>query len=201
MTAALLVRPRQSELTVAVVDDHPVSALLSLVDGITLVPTPEAADVLIVGSVAALHRARRSAPDAAALVITASDDGDSVFGAMRAGARGYLLEDASRDDLVRAIRGVAAGEMILGPAIAARLTELMIRQSQPARHPFPDLTTREREILDLIAQGKDNGTIARQLFLAPKTVRNNISLIFSKLGVAGRSAAIVRAREAGIGLD
>ena len=199
MTAALLVRPRQSELTVAVVDDHPVAALLSLVDGITLVRTPETADVLIVGSVATLHRARRSAPDAAALVITTSDDGDSVFGAMRAGARGYLLEDASRDDLVRAIRGVAAGEMILGPAIAARLTELMIRQSQPDRHPFPDLTTREREILELIAQGKDNATIARALFLAPKTVRNNISLIFGKLGVTDRSAAIVRARQAGLG--
>jgi DNA-binding NarL/FixJ family response regulator len=199
MTAALLVRPRQSELTVAVVDDHPVSALLSLVDGITLVSAPEEADVLIVGSAAALHRARRFAPDAAALVIIASDDGDSVFGAMRSGARGYLLEDASRDDLVRAIRGVAAGEMILGPAIAARLTELMIRQSQPDRHPFPDLTSREREILELIARGYDNGTIARQLFLAPKTVRNNISLIFSKLGVADRSTAIVRAREAGLG--
>lgn len=199
MTAALLARPHQTELTVAVTGDHPVRGVLSGVDGITVVASPEQADVLIVDSVIALRAARRTAPTAALLMVTSSADGDSVFTAMRAGARGYLLEDATRADLARAIRGVAAGEMIFGAGIAQRLTELMIRQSQPDRHPFPDLTAREREILDLIAHGKDNAAIARQLFLAPKTVRNNMSTIFGKLGVTDRAAAVVRAREAGLG--
>jgi DNA-binding CsgD family transcriptional regulator len=89
--------------------------------------------------------------------------------------------------------------MIFGARIAGGLAELMIRQAQPDRHPFPELTTREREILDLIARGMDNPTIARRLFLAPKTVRNNICMIFSKMGAADRSQAIVWARQAGLG--
>jgi DNA-binding NarL/FixJ family response regulator len=199
MTAAVLARPAQSELSVALVDGV-LGGRLSGVDGITVVTDAGAADVLIVGGVAAIAAARLAVPGVAVLVVTARDDDESVFHAMRAGARGYLPESASLADLLRAIRGVAAGELILGPSIAARLTELMIRQAQPARHPFPDLTTREREILELIAQGIDNPTIARRLQLAPKTVRNNISAIFGKLGVTDRSAAIVLARKAGLGL-
>src|SRR5439155_21168098 len=194
----LLARP--AGRTAALVDDRDgAGSLLSCVDGVRVVAEPSTADVLIVDGVAGLRAARRSAPDAAVLVFTASGDGDSVFTAMRAGARGYLLRDVEPDDLVRAIRGVAAGEMIFGARIAGRLTELMIRQARADRHPFPELTARGREILDLIARGKDNAAIARQLFLAPKTVRNNISMIFGKLGVADRAAAIARAREAGLG--
>jgi DNA-binding NarL/FixJ family response regulator len=99
---------------------------------------------------------------------------------------------------VRAIRGVAAGEAIFGPAIAGRLTELFSGQAHE-RHPFPDLTCREREVLELIAEGLPNSAIARRLYLAPKTISNHISTIFSKLGVPDRAAAIVRAREAGLG--
>jgi DNA-binding NarL/FixJ family response regulator len=197
MTAAVLARPT---LNVALVDEHPVVrgglvALLSCVDGITVVAEPSRADVLIVDSVAALEVVRRAAPTAAVIMFTTSADGESVFTAMRAGARGYLLKDAEQDDIVRTIRGVAAGEMIFGARVASRLTELMTHQPQP----FPDLSAREREILDLIAKGLDNPSIARQLFLAPKTVRNNISMIFSKINVADRAQAITRARESGLG--
>jgi DNA-binding NarL/FixJ family response regulator len=132
-------------------------------------------------------------------VFTTCDDDESVFNAMRAGARGYLLKGAEQDDIVRAIRGVAAGEAIFGASIARRLTELMTRQVRPDRHPFPELTAREREVLELIAAGRSNAAIAQELYLAPKTVRNNISMIFAKLGVADRAQAIVRARQAGLG--
>ncbi|HEV2784337.1 MAG TPA: response regulator transcription factor [Actinophytocola sp.] len=196
-------------MTVALVDDHPVMraglrALLSRVDGISVVAEASTEpgslaeallnepDVLIVdGPVAEVVR---SAPGAAVLVFTTSEDDESVFNAMRAGARGYLLKGAARDDLIRAIRGVAAGEVIFGARIAHRLTGLMTRRVTP----FPTLTTREREILELIARGLDNIAIARALFLAPKTVRNNICAIFAKLGVVDRAEAIARARAAGI---
>jgi DNA-binding NarL/FixJ family response regulator len=209
MTAAVLT----PVLTVSLVDDHPIvrgglSALLSGVDGIRIVAAASrncmaeallpAPDVLIVDGVESLREVRRSAPEVSVLVFTSCDDAESVFHAMRAGARGYILKGAEQDDIVRAIRGVAAGEMILGPQVASRLTDLMIRQAQPSL-PFPNLSTREREILDLIAAGMDNPAIARRLDLAAKTVRNNICTIFGKIGVTDRSAAITRAREAGLG--
>ncbi|HEU5107836.1 MAG TPA: response regulator transcription factor [Micromonosporaceae bacterium] len=209
MTAAVLT----PVLTVALVDDHPVvrgglAALLSGVDGIRIVAATcrqsmgeallAAPDVLIVDGVESLREVRRCAPDAAVLVFTSSEDAESVFHAMRAGARGYILKGAEQDDIVRAIRGVAAGEMILGAQVASRLTDLMIRQAQPS-HPFPNLSAREREILDLIAAGMDNPTIARRLDLAPKTVRNNLCTIFGKIGATDRAAAISRARDAGLG--
>jgi DNA-binding NarL/FixJ family response regulator len=143
----------------------------------------------------------RSAPGVAVLVFTSCEDDESVFNAMRAGARGYILKGAEQADIVRAIRGVAAGEAIFGARIAARLTELMMRQSRPDRHPFPDLTCREREVLALLSEGLGNAAIAHRLDLAPKTVRNNISAIFAKLGVGDRAQAIVRARAAGIGVS
>jgi DNA-binding NarL/FixJ family response regulator len=197
MTAAVLARPT---LNVALVDDHPavrggLLALLSSVDGISVVGEPAEADVLIVDGLPALHQARRTAPTAAVIMFTASVDVDAVCAAMRAGARAYLLKSAERDDIVRAVRAVAAGEVIFAPQVASRLTELMTRQAMP----FPDLTAREREILHLIARGLDNAGIARQLLLAPKTVRNNICMIFSKLNVTDRAQAVARAREAGFG--
>lgn len=225
MTAAVLARPRQTELSVVLADDHPVvrgglRALLSEVPGITVAAESttqpadlasalaHAPDVLIVDlpmrgpdAVTTIRTALRAAPGAAVLVFTSSEDDESVFNAMRAGARGYILKGAEQSDIVRAIRGVAAGEAIFGPRIARRLTELMMRQAQPDRHPFPDLTTREREILDLIAQGLANAAIAHRLYLAPKTVRNNICSIFAKLGVSDRAQAILHARAAGLGVS
>ena len=126
-------------------------------------------------------------------------DDDSDFAAIRAGARGYLLKGSGQDEIVRAIRAVASGEAIFGPAIAQRLMDFF--GSAPSGPPpvFPDLTEREREVLELIARGESNQSIARHLFLSEKTVRNHVSNIFTKLRVGDRAQAIVRAREAGLG--
>ena len=127
------------------------------------------------------------------------EDDESVFAAMRAGARGYLLKGAGQDEILRGIRAVASGEAIFGPAIAARVLDYFSAPRPP--EPFPELTERERELLELIAQGKNNQEIARHFVLSPKTVRNHVSNIFTKLQVADRAQAIVRAREAGLGRE
>jgi len=139
-------------------------------------------------------------PTANILIMTMFDD-DSVFAAMRAGARGYLLKGVEGDETLRAIRSVAAGQAIFSPNIAERLLQYFATapKTQTAEIPFPDLTPRELEVLQLIAQGLTNNAIAEKLVLSPKTVRNQVSTIFSKLQVANRAEAIVRAREAGLG--
>ncbi|NYI99884.1 DNA-binding NarL/FixJ family response regulator [Nocardioides thalensis] len=137
----------------------------------------------------------------AVLVLTMHEDEESVFAAMLAGARGYLVKGADQDDILRAIAAVANGEVIFGPALAARVTR-HFAELATGRRPgvvFPELTTREHEVLDLIAAGMSNGEIAARLYLAPKTVRNNVSNVFAKLQVADRAEAIVRARDAGLG--
>jgi DNA-binding NarL/FixJ family response regulator len=141
-----------------------------------------------------------ASPHISILMLTMFEDDESVFAAIRAGARGYLLKGALKAEIVRAIRGVASGEAIFGPAIAKRLMQYF-SAPKPGTYPqaFPELTEREREILDLIAQHHTNVEIAEQLSLAPKTVRNHVSNIFTKLQVADRAQAIIRAREAGLG--
>lgn len=140
-------------------------------------------------------------PGAAVLVLTMHDDDDSVFAAMRAGARGYLLKGSGQEEIARGIAAVSRGEAIFGPAVAERLLRFFAGLPQSAAVPFPELTARERQILDRMAGGLSNAEIARKLNLSPKTVSNNVSLIFDKLQVAGRSRAIVRAREAGLGRE
>lgn len=139
-------------------------------------------------------------PHVAVLVLTMHDDDESVFAAIRAGARGYLLKGAQRAELLRAVRAVASGEAIFGPGVARRLITYF---AQPLRSAsvvaFPELTEREREILELVAHGRSNADITGRLVLSPKTVRNHVSNIFSKLQVRDRADAIVRAREAGMG--
>ncbi len=143
-----------------------------------------------------------TAPHPAILIITMFDD-DTVFTAMRAGARGYLLKGAQGDETLRAIRAVANGEVIFSPGVAAQMMDFFVRGGAGVIHPapFPELTPREREILELLAQGLTNNAIAEKLVLSPKTVRNQVSAIFSKLQVASRSEAIIKAREAGLGHD
>jgi DNA-binding NarL/FixJ family response regulator len=144
---------------------------------------------------------RESSPAVAVLVVTMFDD-DSVFAAMRAGARGYLLKDAEAEETVRAIRAVANGEAIFSPSVARRLMGFFA--APPATIPaptFPELTEREREVLELLAQGYTNAAIANRLFLSPKTARNYVSSIFGKLQVADRTEAIMRARQAGLGRE
>lgn len=222
MGNVLALRPAVAELRLVLADEHPVvrsglRALLGSADGMRVVAEARTGreavreallhrpDVLMMDveigepdGIAAIREVQRSQPGIAVLVFTMCDDDTSVFTAMRAGAKGYIQKDAEQDDILRAIRGVAAGEAIFGPSVAARLTELLGGQLHD-RHPFPDLTAREREVLALIAEGLPNTAIARRLYLAPKTISNHISTIFGKLGVPDRSSAIVRAREAGLG--
>jgi len=142
---------------------------------------------------------QHSHPEIAVLVITMSDDDTSVAAAIRAGARGYLLKAAAPDEVERAVRAVANGEMILGPQVAVRAMAQVIGGRAAIRVPFPELTDREREVLDLVARGFDNVTISQRLVLSPKTVRNHIANVLAKLSLRDRAAAIVAAREAGLG--
>lgn len=138
-------------------------------------------------------------PEIAILVITMIDD-DTVLSAMRAGARGYLLKGADGEETLRAIRAVANGEVIFGPAVAERMLRVFSPGAEKKENfPFPELTSREREILALIAQGYANNAIAERFVISPKTVRNQVSMIFGKLQVRSRSEAIIKAREAGLG--
>ena len=152
-----------------------------------------------IDGVEATRRIVTTSPHIAVLVLSMYEDDDQVFGALKAGARGYLLKGADRAELTRAIRAITAGEAIFGPAIARRLVTFFASRRQVEPTLFPELTDREREILDLIARGLNNAGITVRLGLSPKTVRNHVSNIFSKLQVADRAQAIVRAREAGMG--
>ncbi len=138
-------------------------------------------------------------PHPAVLIITMLDD-DTVFTAMQAGARGFLLKGAEGNETLRAIRAVANGEVIFSPGVAEQMM-YFFRQGEKKRipYPFPELTPREREILELLARGLTNNAIAEKLVLSPKTIRNQTSTIFSKLQVASRNEAIVKARESGLG--
>ena len=136
-------------------------------------------------------------PGIAVLMLTMYDDDDTIFAALRAGARGYLLKGAEQDDVVRSIEAVATGHVMLGPGVAERVVTAFSGGAAAAA-PFPELTDREREVLRLVALGRNNPAIARELSLAPKTVANHVSNILTKLQMADRSAAIVAARRAGL---
>jgi len=210
------------EIRVVIADDHPVvrdglSALLASVPSVTVAGVAangreavQAAvtlrpDVVVMDvqmpeltGVAAAMEIGRVAPHVAVLMLTMFDDDYSVLAAMRAGARGYVLKGAQQDEIVRAIRAVAAGEAIFGPGIA-RLVLDLVSAPPSAEVPFQNLTSREREVLDLIAAGVRNAEIARRMSIAPKTVANHVSAIFAKLQVTDRGEAIILARDAGLG--
>ncbi len=152
-----------------------------------------------VNGIEATREIVRTSPHIAILVLTMVDDDDSLFAAMQAGARGYLLKGGAKSEMLRAIRDVAAGAAIFSPAIASRMMSYFSRiRQQAGTDAFPELTEREREILQLMAQHLTNLEIAQQLHLSPKTVRNYTSNIFAKLQVADRAEAILRARDAGL---
>ena len=150
----------------------------------------------------ATREIQRANPQIGILVLTMFEDDDSVFAAMRAGAKGYLLKDSGGEGVVHAIRAVASGEAVFGPGVAERIIGYFSapRAAAPQR-AFPELTEREEEVLSLVAQGKSNREIARQLFVSLKTVRNHVSNILLKLQVADRAQAVIRARDAGMGRD
>ena len=150
----------------------------------------------------ATRRVLDANPDVGVVVLTMFEDDDSVFSAMRAGARGYVLKGAPPAEILKVVRAVAGGEAHFGPEIARRLTSFFSdpRPTSP-EIVFPELTEREREILGFIAKGHSNATIAARLFVSPHTVRNHITHIFAKLQVRDRAQAMLRAREAGLGRD
>jgi len=154
-----------------------------------------------VNGIEATRRILQESPSVRVLVVTLFEDEDSVFMALRAGARGYVLKDSDEEEMVHAIRAVGRGEAIFSPNVATRVLAYFAASSSGGASPqiFPTLTDREREILTLIAQGHPNPSIARQLSLSTKTVGNYVSNIFTKLQVADRAQAIIRAREAGLG--
>jgi DNA-binding NarL/FixJ family response regulator len=154
-----------------------------------------------INGIEATREVVHTSPHISVLVVTMFEDNDSVFAAMRAGARGYLLKDARGEEVLRAIRAVNDGEAIFGPGVAQRLIDFFSAENKPAAPPraFPELTAREEEVLTLIARGHRNQEIADTLFLSLKTVRNHVSNIFTKLQVADRAQAVIRAREAGLG--
>jgi DNA-binding NarL/FixJ family response regulator len=148
----------------------------------------------------ATARIREAHPTVAVVVLTMHDDDEAVFAAMRAGANGYLLKGADRDDIVRAVLSVARGDAVYGPSVARRIVDFFTGTSRTySAQVFPELTDREREILDLIAAGHGNHEIARRLVLSEKTVRNHVSAILTKLQYPDRATAIVKARDAGLG--
>jgi DNA-binding NarL/FixJ family response regulator len=142
----------------------------------------------------------RASPRVGVLILTMFEDDDSLFAAMRAGAKGYLLKDSGGEGVVNAIRAVTSGEAVFGPGVAERIIGFFsVPRSAAPQRAFPELTEREEEILSLVAQGKSNQEIARQLFVSLKTVRNHVSHILLKLQVADRAQAVIRARDAGMG--
>jgi DNA-binding NarL/FixJ family response regulator len=215
----------QPELRIVVADDHPLyrrglAALLDAQPGWRVVAQADTGrsavaaaaelvpDVVVMDlhmpeldGVQATRQVITNGPSVAVLILTMFDDDDSVFTAMRAGARGYLLKGADQAEIVRAVTAIGSGEAIFGPTVAQRIVEFFAAP-RPAHvtQVFPELTAREHEVLDLIAAGRSNADIAATLVLSHKTVRNHVSNIFTKLRVADRATAIVRAREAGLGI-
>lgn len=215
-------------LTVVVVDDHPLyregltTALESMpgvevvgeaADGETalevvaeLRPSVVLMDLHMPGTngIDTTRELARRDPEVAVLVLTMLEGEESVFAALRAGARGYLLKGAGRAEIERAVRAVAEGEVVFSPAVAGRVLAWFRGGSGggsagDAATPFPGLTEREREVLDLVARGLTNAEIARRLVVSDKTVRNHVSNVFAKLHVTDRASAVARARDAGLG--
>ncbi len=213
-----------NELRILIADDHPLfrkgmrTLLESVPDIIVAGEATSGADALAQalatkpdlvlmdlqmpegGGLEATRRLTAEDPQIHILVVTLFEDDDSVFAALRAGARGYILKDADEEEMMRAIRAIGKGEAIFSPAIAARLMNYFAgtRTGTTGGDIFPELTDREREILQLIARGESNATIAEQLSISLKTVRNHVSNIYNKLQVADRAQAAIRAREAGL---
>ncbi len=209
-------------LTILIADDHPVfrkglRALLASMQGVELVGEATSGeeairlaeqlqpDVILMdlqmpggGGLAAIRQIIQTSPHIRILVLTMFQDDDSVFAALRAGARGYILKDMDDEEISRAILAVGSGEAIFSPAIAERMMQFFSARPALPTSLFPELTESERNVLALMARGLNNEEIARQLSFSSKTVRNYISNIFSKLQVADRAQAIVKAREAGL---
>ena len=219
-----VIRVTTEQLRILVADDSDafragLAALLGSVDGVTLAGEATSGeeaiscaldlhpDVVLMdlhmpgrNGIEATREIVSAAPHIAVLVLTMHEDDESVFAAVQAGARGYLVKGARQGELLRAVHAVAEGGAVFGPAVARRMVDFFsAAASATSAASFPELTAREREILDLVARGRSNAQIAEQLVLSTKTVRNHVSSVFTKIQVVDRAQAIVKAREAGIG--
>jgi DNA-binding NarL/FixJ family response regulator len=176
--------------------------LVEMVDRVT--PDVVITDLAMPGTdgVAATRQIKARHPDVAVLVLTMHEDDEAVFGAIRAGARGYMLKGADGGDIVRAVLSVARGDAVYGTNVAQRIVDFFTGSNKAyTTTVFPELTDREREILSLVAAGQTNHEIAHHLVLSEKTIRNNVASIMTKLQVSSRAAAVAKARDAGLGQD
>jgi DNA-binding NarL/FixJ family response regulator len=209
---------------VLIADDHPVfrdglASLLEPLPGIEVVarasdgheavalaaesePDVIVMDVQMPGlnGIEATRQVVADRPQVGVLVLTMGEDDGTVLSALRAGARGYLRKGAEQDEIVRAIETVRGGGVVFGASLAGRIAEVLAPPAGATTRPFPELTERETEVLDQIAAGRNNGQIAAELFLSPKTIRNNVSSILAKLQATDRAEVIIRARDAGLGV-
>lgn len=213
-------------IRVLIVDDHElfrdgVRAVLGSLDGVEVIGEADSGEAAIAAArdaspdvvlmdiqmpemngIEATRRILAEQPDVGVIVVTMYEDDDLVFAAMRAGAKGYILKGAGQEQLMRAVEAVAHGEALYNPRIAQRLLQFFqTSRSDLPMNAFPDLTEREREVLDLIARGMDNASIARRLGITGKTARNHVSNVLGKLMVTDRTTAAIKAREAGFGRD
>jgi DNA-binding NarL/FixJ family response regulator len=209
---------------VLIADDHPVfrdglASLLEPLPGIEVVArasdgheavalaAEHAPDVIVMdvqmpglNGIEATRQVVANRPQVGVLVLTMGEDDGTVLSALRAGARGYLRKGAEQDEIVRAIETVRGGGVVFGASLAGRIAEVLTPPPGATTRPFPELTERETEVLDRIAAGRNNGQIAAELFLSPKTIRNNVSSILAKLQATDRAEVIIRARDAGLGV-
>jgi DNA-binding NarL/FixJ family response regulator len=215
----------EKDIRVIIADDHTLFrdglvALLNSVPEIDVVGTAQDGDEAIqlaaevqpdvvlmdllmpkVNGIEATKLIIQTSPHIGVVMLTMFEDDESVFAAMRAGARGYILKGADQEDVLRAIRAVSRGEALFGPSIATRLMDFFTPPASEPVQAFPELTDREHEILALIAEGQSNSEIAEQLHISLKTVRNHVSNIYNKMQVTDRVQAVLRAREAGLGVN
>ena len=211
-----------STIRVVVADDHQIVrdglvALLGALDGVEVVGTAADGrdalhvvdetrpDVVVMDirmpqldGIEATRRITARQPGVRVVMLTMNEDDDTVLGAIRAGASGYLLKGSGAEEVLNAVRAAHAGGMVFGAALADRVAELVTGRAAPPV-PFPELTDRERTVLDLLAAGRSNDAIAREVHVSEKTVRNTVSSIYAKLHTRDRAAAIIKAREAGLG--
>ncbi len=213
----------QTIIRVVVVDDHQIvrdglQALLGALDGVEVVGTAAdgrdalhvvdetTPDVVVMDiqmpqldGIEATRRITARHPGVHVVMLTMNEDDDTVLSAIRAGASGYLLKGSGAEEVLGAIRAAHAGGMVFGATLAARVAGLFAGRPAAVETPFPELTDRERTVLDLLAAGRSNDAIAREIYVSNKTVRNTVSSIYAKLHAAGRAEAIIKAREAGFG--